>query len=104
MNINTEKRLAEIERRLDAIEARYKKRSRVPSLEAPIVSLLKLHGKPMSLQFLLDRLKASNVRVNGKRPYNTLSAHVSYLVRTKRLGRDEEGNVFLSALLETAKS
>lgn len=90
-----EDRLENIEKRLAAIEARYKKSTRVPGLEAPISALITTYG-PMPMKKLFEKLEYSNVKLKGKRPMNTLSAHVSYLVRNKKLSRDKDGVIHLN--------
>jgi hypothetical protein len=57
------------------------KKVREPSLQRPIMEVLGLAGSPLMQQDLLKMLLARGVNVKGKKPRNTLSAHVSYLVK-----------------------
>jgi hypothetical protein len=62
------------------VEQPIKKKGRVPSLQVPIVHVLGRFSRPITQAELLKFLDETGVQVKGKRPKNTLSAHVSYLI------------------------
>lgn len=59
---------------------------RKPTLEEPIVAVLRDAERPLTTKEILDVLQRRGVAVNGKRPLNTLSAHLSYLKKVVKSG------------------
>jgi hypothetical protein len=67
------------------------KNKRVPSLQAPITHAVARYTRPVTVAEILSVLESTGVKVKGKRPKNTLSAHVSYLIEKGVLVRVGEG-------------